>query len=100
MKTRYFGSNRSKLLIALIFSTAISALSISPAFADREGHGWGGGGRGDHQEWRGNGGGGYGRRYQQLQPYGYAQPVYVPPPVYYPRQQSPGISLFLPLNLR
>jgi hypothetical protein len=99
MKTRYLGLNRSNLLIALIFSTAISALSISPAFADR---GWGG--RGDHQEWRG----GYGGRYQQPygyggrypQPYGYAQPVYVPPPVYYPRQQSPGINLFLPLNLR
>jgi hypothetical protein len=26
--------------------------------------------------------------------------VFVPPPVYYAPQQSPGINLFLPLNLR
>jgi hypothetical protein len=25
--------------------------------------------------------------------------VFVPPPVYYAPQQSPGINLFLPLNL-
>ncbi len=112
MKTRYIRSNNSKLLIALIFSAAISALSISPAFADRDDdHGWSGGRGYDrgHQEWRGDGdrdrdrggygyGGGYQPRYQQ--PYGYAQPVYVPPPVYYLPQQSPGINLFVPLNFR
>ena len=27
-------------------------------------------------------------------------PIYAPPPVYYAPQQSPGISLFLPLNIR
>ena len=70
MRTRYIGLNNSKLLIALIFSAAISALLISPAFADHdEGRGWGGGGghRG-HQEWRDDddrdrGGYGYGRNY-------------------------------------
>lgn len=32
--------------------------------------------------------------------YFYSQPVYLPPPVYVEPQQSPGISLFLPLNFR
>jgi len=32
--------------------------------------------------------------------YSYAQPVYVPPPVYYEPPRSPGISLFFPLELR
>lgn len=117
-KTRYFRLIGSKVVIGLIFASAISALSISSALADHDnGHGRGnrGGGnyghqgrRGDrddyrgHQEWRrghnGYGYGGYRPRYQH--PYNYAQPVYVPPPVYYPPQQSPGISLFFPLNPR
>jgi hypothetical protein len=33
-------------------------------------------------------------------PYNYSQPVYAPPPVYYEPQQSPGISLFFPLDIR
>jgi hypothetical protein len=32
--------------------------------------------------------------------YSYAQPVYVPPTVYREPRQSPGISLFLPLDFR
>jgi len=107
-KTRYFRTTGSKVVIRLIFASAISVLSISSAFADRDnGHGLGN--RGDnrgHQEWRGDhDDDGYGYRrgeyrpgYQQ--PYTYAQPVYVPPPVYYAPQQSPGISLFFPLKLR
>ena len=114
-KSRYFESTGSNVMIRLIVASAISVLSLSPAFADRddgygggyrdgdrghqEWHGNGGGYRGgdrDHQEWHGNGGGyGYGG---YPQPYGYAQPVRVPPPVYYPPQQSPGITLVLPLN--
>lgn len=27
-------------------------------------------------------------------------PVYAPPPVYYPRHESPGISLFFPFEIR
>jgi hypothetical protein len=33
-------------------------------------------------------------------PYQYAQPVYVPPPVYYDRPLSPGIVLFFPFDYR
>ena len=43
---------------------------------------------------------GEGHRPVYRQPYAYSQPVYVPPPVYYEPQQSPGISLFFPLDLR
>jgi hypothetical protein len=39
------------------------------------------------------------RRYYERR-HGYAQPVYAPTPVYYEPQQSPGISLFFPLNFR
>ena len=88
-KTRYFRLIGSKVVIGLIFASAISVLSISSALADHgNGHGWGnrGGdnyghqeGRGDrgHQEWRGEhngyGHGGYRPRYQYT--YNYAQPV-------------------------
>ena len=104
-KTRHFRLIGTKVVIGLIFDSVISVLSISSALADHgNGHGWGNRGGGDygHQEGRGEhngyGHGGYRPRYQY--PYNYAQPVYVPPPVYYPPQQSPGISLFFPLNPR
>jgi hypothetical protein len=52
-----------------------------------------------HREWRGQDRN-YGYRPIYPQPYLYSQPVYVPPPVYYAPRQSPGISLFFPLDLR
>lgn len=52
-----------------------------------------------HREWRGQDRN-YGYRPVYPQPYLYSQPVYVPPPVYYAPRQSPGISLFFPLDLR
>jgi len=91
-------------MVMLAFASAISVLSISPVLADN-GHGRGNGNshnrnHNDHDRRRG---------YQQ--PYGYyrsgrrqiytyAQPVYVPPPVYYRPLQAPGVNLFFPLNLR
>ena len=60
-------------------------------------HGARGNGRnqhdGHHHDYRREGRPGY-------YPYMYAQPVYVPPPVYYPPMPSPGISLFFPIELR
>jgi hypothetical protein len=81
----------------------MGAMSMTPAFAkdnddDRRGHadkGWHKGQwRDDRREWR--------PVYQPVyrEPYYYSRPVYVPPPVYYPPPQSPGISLFFPLDLR
>ncbi len=99
-KTRHFKSIGNKVIIGLIFASAIGVSSLSPALADHGGdHGRGNRGGERHQEWRGDryGYGGYRPIYRR--PYTYAQPVYVPPPVYYPPQQSPGISLFFPLNL-
>lgn len=97
-----FSSTGSKVVLALIFTSAISIFSISSALADHD--------NGHHKrgKWHGNYGHKKGHdnrdkflyrpRYEK--PYIYAQPVYVPPPVYYPPQQSPGISLFFPLNTR
>lgn len=111
-QARYFSSVGRKVVMALAFASALSGLSMSSALADenddygrgdRQGdHGQRGARHGDHGqrgEWRGNREGyGYGTDYRQ--PYTYAQPVYVPPPVYYEPRPSPGISLFFPLDIR
>jgi hypothetical protein len=77
----------SRILIALVCGSLIGAMPASPAFARdndrRDVH------RDDHHDRNERG---YRRPY-------YAAPVYAPAPVYYPPQQSPGISLFLPLNI-
>jgi len=82
-----------KLVLALVCAGTLG-LAATPAFAEdhdrgrRDNHGNNGRHEGHDRNWRGNG-------------YGYqSQPVYVPPPVYYAPQPSPGISLFLPLNIR
>lgn len=89
-------ATRLRLVLVLAFASVISASFISPAFADRDNdkrqkarHG-----QRDHREWRGD------RRPVYRHPYVYAQPVYVPPPVYYEPRQSAGITLFFPLDLR
>jgi hypothetical protein len=103
-QSKYFRSTGYKIAMALAFASVISSLSISPAFAENnDGHGQfqnrnGHADRGRHvgqREWRG---GYYQPEYRQ--PYTYAQPVYVPPPVYYEPRPSVGISLFFPLDLR
>jgi hypothetical protein len=80
-----------KLVLALVCATALSGMAATPAFArddHRDDHRNNGRHEGHDRNWRGNG-------------YGYqSQPVYVPPPVYYAPRPSPGISLFLPLNIR
>lgn len=113
-----FWSIGRKVLTTIAMASAVITLGISPALADRDGNH----GRGDRydrydrydrhdrhgqQHWRGDHGGyrdGYrdSYRYQPTyrQSYYYAQPVYVPPPVYYEPQRSPGVSLFFPLDLR
>jgi hypothetical protein len=73
------------LAIALVFATAVGILPARPAFADHDDRGGRGHERG-HQHWRRD----EHRHY----------PVYAPPSVYYPRQASPGITLFIPLEIR
>src|ERR1035437_5820088 len=99
---RYFSSTGRRVVMALAFASLISGLSISPAFAENDGHGQGGR-HGDHGQRDRHGdreGYGYGYRPEYRRPYTYAQPVYVPPPVYYEPVQSPGISIFFPLDFR
>ena len=110
---RHFSLVGRKVVTALAFASLISGLSIAPVLgAGDDDYGWGaqrgdhgqrGNRHGDHGqrgEWRGEREDYYGYRPEYRQPYTYAQPVYVPPPVYYEPRQSPGISLFFPLDLR
>ena len=86
----------SRIVIARVCSSVMGGIAMTPAFArdndQRAGHR----DNGKHKverhadrDWRG---------YQE--PYYYAQAVYAPPPDYYAPQQSPGVSVFLPLNIR
>ena len=91
-------STGHKVLMALAFASLISGLSISPALGANR--------KGGHQDNGLHKGESKANRDQPVyrpeyrRPYNYAQPVYVPPPVYYEPQQSPGISFFFPLDFR
>ena len=93
------------LFLILLLGAGLGGLAPLAAIADNDGHRGRGHeqrGRNDgnrHREWR-NEDRGYVYRPYYPQPYLYSQPVYVPPPVYYAPRQSPGISLFFPLDLR
>ena len=88
-----------RVLAILVVASAISAVALRPALAEgndrrdeqRDEHH-----DNDRQKERPHGDR---DRHEYRQPGYYPQPVYVAPPVYYPPQQSPGISLFLPLDI-
>lgn len=92
-----------RVAVIVTFAALIVGASMSSAFAGK----YDNRGRGnphnayDHRGWNG-GHPGYRPDYrgEYRRPYLYAQPVYAPPPVYYEPQQSPGISLFFPLDVR
>jgi hypothetical protein len=67
-------------LLAAGITMALAGLIAQPALADHD-NDRGGRGRGDEHHRVEH------RRY----------PVYRPEPIYYPRQESPGINLFIPL---
>jgi len=91
----YFRSTGHKVLMAIACTSLIGGLSVSSALAEKDdGHGRG------REHARGDRHGDHGRRPEHRGPYVYAQPVYVPPTVYVQPQPSPGVSLFLPLELR
>src|SRR5450756_409168 len=90
----------SKIVMALAVASVMGGMAITPALGDnRKGHQ-------DQGLHKGQFKGDRDRVYQPVyrpvyeHPYYYSQPVYAPPPVYYAPQQSPGISLFFPLDLR
>lgn len=96
-----------------VFVAGLAGLVVMPALADKgDRHRGRGHGHDDHQrhgedyreegrqgEWRIRDDG-YHYVPVYPTPYFYSQPVYVPPPVYYAPRQSPGITLFFPLDLR
>ena len=83
-----------KVVAALAVASMIGGIASTPAHGQGKGwhKGW------DKGEWRGDY---YQGDYRPVyrEPY-YSPPVYVPAPVYYYPVQSPGISLFFPLDLR
>jgi hypothetical protein len=98
MKPSILKTGRRKIVAALAVASLMSGMCVTPAFAD-PGHDQG------HRQGRDEHRGGHDRhddrgRHDRGYPYAYAQPVYVPPTVYVAPQESPGISLFLPLNFR
>ena len=86
-QTRNFRPTISKIVMALTLASVMGGISVTPALARDN----------DRRDERG-------RREQHSpvyrHPHNYSRPVYAPPPVYYAPQPSPGISLFLPLNIR
>jgi hypothetical protein len=89
----------SKIVMALTLASVLGGMAITPAFGDnddRQGHQDKGWHKGERQSDRDR------REYRPVYeyPYYYAQPVYAPPPVYYAPEPSPGISIFLPLDIR
>jgi len=103
MRSRSHWPRHGKALVALIASSVVcgvAGISMMPAHAEgndkRDEHHDQGNHKGEKHDDRN-------RREQERpryeQPRFYPQPVYAPPVVYYPPQQSPGISLFLPLDI-
>lgn len=100
-------------IIRAMLAFAVLAFAIAPAYAKDHNNGRGNGnnGRGNggyNNGYRGNGNGyGYqGRPRHYHPPYRYSRPPppryhrYVPPPIYYPQIQSPGINLVFPIDIR
>jgi hypothetical protein len=106
-QARTFRPTFGRTAMALAVASVIGGLSMAPAFGDnddRRGHRDNGRHNGDRhadrhgdRNWRERG---PGYRPMYPHPYVYAAPVYAPPPIYYPPQPSPGISLFFPLEVR
>ena len=107
LRFRIFSPQNGKALAALIASSVVcgvAGISMMPTHAEdndrRDEHH----DNGNHKD-RGQGDRDRDRdrsrdRREYEQPLYYPQPVYAPPVVYYPPRQSPGISLFVPLDIR
>lgn len=97
------GLRGRKALIAGAIAAALLSFASAPAFADKHQQQ-----RQDPHRYQNNQStrGWHGERevysYQPdyRRPYRYAQPVYVPQPIYYEPRQSVGVSLFFPLEFR
>jgi hypothetical protein len=92
----------SRIITVLAVASVMGGIAITPALAKNNNKGDGRHDNGWHKgEWKGDRGRpNYVYRPVYQEPYYYSAPVYAPPPVYYAPQQSPGISLFFPLDIR
>jgi hypothetical protein len=96
-----------RILLALSIAAIMGVGAVAPALGEDNDHrdehqnGWRGDAqhRSDRHDDRGRHDQRY-RHYEYQQPHYYNPPIYTPPPVYYPREQSPGVSLFLPFDFR
>ncbi len=110
ISTRQAGKRRpaiGRIVMACALASVMGGLCTTPVFGrddDRGRHE----ARGDHDERGHRDRDWYDHRseyrpeYRPMyqHPYYRSQPVYIPPPVYYPPPPSPGISLFLPFDIR
>lgn len=105
ISTRQTGNFRpsfGRLAVAFALASAMGGMSVAPAFGfDRDDH--------DRREWRDHRGHdrGYDRGYHRSPRYvggpvyyESPRPVYAPVPVYVAPPRSPGVSIFLPLDIR
>jgi hypothetical protein len=76
--------------MALTLASVMCSISVTPALARDD----------DRRDQRAHERDRHEHRTEYRRPYNYSQPAYAPPPVYYAPQQSPGISLFFPLDFR
>jgi hypothetical protein len=98
MQAKNFRPKLGKIAIAIALASALGGLGMTPAFGDEHGDG-------DHDAKNQGHKAAPARhnyRPQTHHPSHYAPPpvYYAPAPVYYAPQPSPGISLFIPINIR
>lgn len=80
-----YAATVTRMAVALVFASALAALPARPALADdHEGRDRGHERGYQHGRWDEH------HRYR----------IYAPPAVYYPREASPGITLFIPFEIR
>jgi hypothetical protein len=102
MKNSVSGIFRSltvKVIMGLVLATMISGMDVAPASAGDDHRGRHYDNRGNDHRGRGHDRGYYRGHYRGrpvYRSYGYVEPVYVAPPVYYAPAPAPGVSIFLP----
>jgi hypothetical protein len=89
MKSRKNGSSIRGVALLAACTVSLATMMASPAYADHDNDRGERGERGEHQR--------SDRGHERHHSGHHHYQVYAPGPVYYPRQESPGISLFIPL---